>query len=148
MFFANDARFPFTYSPMFRDRLRHVFVETCWDRVPFFFAYAARTASMILRTARFLCVICAEICVNATAEGGKWAQPNNETHWVLHQKMKMAMNENIRPKYKETKSRPRCQREWFRQRLGITRCTRTTCPEYAHSRLQNYSTEWWSVVSS
>ena len=49
--------------------LRHVLFETCWDRVPFFFsAYAVRIASMILRTARFLCVICAEICVNATAD--------------------------------------------------------------------------------
>ena len=36
MFCANDARFPFTYSCMFRDRLRHVLFETCWDRVPFF----------------------------------------------------------------------------------------------------------------
>ena len=29
-------------------------------------AYAVRIAAMILRTARFLCVLCAEICVNAT----------------------------------------------------------------------------------
>ena len=28
MVFANDARFPFTYSRMFRDRLRHVLFET------------------------------------------------------------------------------------------------------------------------
>ena len=32
-----------------------------------FLAYAVRIASMILRTARFLCVLYAEICVNATA---------------------------------------------------------------------------------
>ena len=37
-----------------------------WDRVPLF-AYAVRIASMILRTARFLCVIYAEVWVNATA---------------------------------------------------------------------------------
>ena len=29
MLFANDARFPFTYSRMFPDRLRHVLFETC-----------------------------------------------------------------------------------------------------------------------
>ena len=34
----------------------------------FFFAYAVRIASMILRTARFLSVTYGEICVNATAE--------------------------------------------------------------------------------
>ena len=57
---------PFTYSRMFRDRLRHILFETCWDRVPFF-EYAVRIASTILRTARFLCVPYAEICINATA---------------------------------------------------------------------------------
>ena len=31
-----------------------------------FFAYAVRIASMLLRTARFLCVTYADICVNAT----------------------------------------------------------------------------------
>ena len=45
MFFANDARFPFTYSHIFCDRLRHVLFETCWDRVCFFLAYAVRIAS-------------------------------------------------------------------------------------------------------
>ena len=40
-----------------------------WDVLrssPVSFAYAVRIASMTLRTARFLCVICAEICVKAT----------------------------------------------------------------------------------
>ena len=63
---VSNARFPFTYSRMFRDHVGHVLFEMCRDRV-WFFAYAVRIASMILRTARFLCVICAEVCVNATA---------------------------------------------------------------------------------
>ena len=60
------ALIPFTCSRMFRDRFRHVSFETCWSRVPFC-TYAVRIASMILRTARFLCVLYAEICVNSTA---------------------------------------------------------------------------------
>ena len=67
MFFAKDTRFPSTYSRMFRDRLRHVLFQTCWDRVPLF-AYAVRIASMSLPTARFICILYAEIRVNATAE--------------------------------------------------------------------------------
>ena len=51
------------YSRAFRDRLPQF--ETCWDRVPLI-AYAVRIASMILRTAGFLCVLYTEICVNAT----------------------------------------------------------------------------------
>ena len=38
-------------------RLRdHVLFESCWDRVPCF-AYTVHIASMILRTARFLCIV-------------------------------------------------------------------------------------------
>ena len=53
------------YSRAFRDRLPRV----VWDvlRPNSAFAYAVRMASMILRTARFLCVPYAEIRVNATA---------------------------------------------------------------------------------
>ena len=51
------------YSRAFRDRLPQF--ETCWDRVPLI-AYAVRIASMILRTAGFLCALYTEICVNAT----------------------------------------------------------------------------------
>ena len=36
MFFASDARFPFTYSCTFCDCLRHILFETFWNRVPFF----------------------------------------------------------------------------------------------------------------
>ena len=50
---------------MFRDRLRHVLFETRWVRDVF--AYAARIASMILRTARFVCALYAEMCINAPA---------------------------------------------------------------------------------
>ena len=45
---------------------RHVLFGTTESRFFFFFAYAVRIASVILRTARFLCVPYAEICVNAT----------------------------------------------------------------------------------
>ena len=71
IFFTNDARFPFTYSYMLRDR-----VLFCLKRVEtearFFFAYAVRIASIILRTARFLCVLYADIRANATAISPKW----------------------------------------------------------------------------
>ena len=65
MFFANDALFPFTKL----ERLPWLF-RLCiiWDvssSSPFF-AYAVRIFPLILRTARFLFVIYAEICVNAT----------------------------------------------------------------------------------
>ena len=63
MFFAIYACFPFTYSHVFHDNLRHVLVET----ESRFFAYAVNIASMILLTARFLCVIYTEICINVTA---------------------------------------------------------------------------------
>ena len=56
MFFVNDARFPFTILACLPRSFASVKFETCWDRVPLF-AYAVRIASMILRTARFLCVI-------------------------------------------------------------------------------------------
>ena len=58
MFFANDARFPFTYSRMFRDRLRHVLrrVET-----------ESRFWRTLYASLPFLCVIYAEIYVNAIA---------------------------------------------------------------------------------
>ena len=46
--------------PHFVFCLRHVETES-----RFFFAYAVRIASMILHTAIFLCVLYAEICVNA-----------------------------------------------------------------------------------
>ena len=45
----------------------HVLFETCWDRVAFYFAYTVCIISVVLRTARFLCVLYAYICVNATA---------------------------------------------------------------------------------
>ena len=50
-------------------------ITTCWDRVALFCVYALRIASMILHTARFLCVLNGEICVNATADISKfwWA---------------------------------------------------------------------------
>ena len=68
MFFANDARFPFTYLCMFCDHLGYVLFETCWDRVPLFLrTLYASLQSMILHTARFLCVLYAALCVNATA---------------------------------------------------------------------------------
>ena len=58
---------------MLRDCLRHVLFEVCWDRVPLF-AYAVRITYMILRTVQLdfsVCVIYAEICVNATADPGQ-----------------------------------------------------------------------------
>ena len=64
--FANDARFLSQYSRAFRDGFPHAQFDARWDRVPLF-AYAVRITSMTLRTATFLCVLCAEICVNATA---------------------------------------------------------------------------------
>ena len=69
---------------MFRDRLRHVLFETCWDRVPFLFflAYAVRIASRILRTSRFLCIIYAEIYVNATAGLVQSLWQGNQKCWI------------------------------------------------------------------
>ena len=62
MFFKTIRAFHSQYT-----RLPWSFAS-CWDRVPLF-AYTVRIASMILRTAKFLCVLYAEICVNATAAG-------------------------------------------------------------------------------
>ena len=66
MLFANDARFPFTILAC----LPWSFVScVVWNvlRLNPAFAYAVRTTSMVLRTARFVCVPYAEICVNANA---------------------------------------------------------------------------------
>ena len=51
MFFANDARFPFTYSRMFRDHSHHVLFETCWDS--HVFLHTLYASLPILWTARF-----------------------------------------------------------------------------------------------
>ena len=66
MLFSNDARFPFTTLAC----LPWSFASCSLRRAETLFAYAVRIASMILRTARFLCVLYAEICVNATAAQG------------------------------------------------------------------------------
>ena len=63
------AFFP-QYSCAFRDRLPRVQFETCWDWIQPF-VYTVHIASMILRAARFLCVLYAEISANATAELSK-----------------------------------------------------------------------------
>ena len=76
MFFANYARFPFTYySPMFLDRSRQLFSLRRVETESRFFAYAVRITSMILRTARFLWEIYAEIFINATAGEGILIDP-------------------------------------------------------------------------
>ena len=54
------------YSRTFRDRFPHVQFETCGNQVPFC-AYPVRITSVVLRTAGFFCVICAEVCGDATA---------------------------------------------------------------------------------
>ena len=51
----------------------HVLFETRWDWVTFF-VYSVRIASMILGTARFLCVPYAEICVNVTTDTVSYVQ--------------------------------------------------------------------------
>ena len=53
--FASDARFPFK-------------LLQCVETESRFSAYTVRVASMILCTARFLCVVYTESCVNATSD--------------------------------------------------------------------------------
>ena len=64
MLFANNTRFPFTILTCLPWSFACVQFETCWDWIRLF-AHAVRITSMILRTARCLCVLYAEICVNA-----------------------------------------------------------------------------------
>ena len=61
--FANDARFPFK-------------ILECVETESRLSAHAVRSASMILRTARFLCGPYAEICVNAIPDRDKLSVDN------------------------------------------------------------------------
>ena len=68
MFFANDARFPFAYLCICSVIVCIMFCLRRVETESHFFAYLpVDIASMILCTARFLCIIYTEICVNATA---------------------------------------------------------------------------------
>ena len=69
MFFVNDTRFPFTQLAYVPWSFASWFVWDVFRPSPVFgVLYAVRIAFMILRTARLLCVIHANICVNATAD--------------------------------------------------------------------------------
>ena len=85
------------YSRAFRDRLPHVSFETCGNQV-LFCAYAVRIASMIVRTAyKLLCVLYAEICVNATAGMAKnnQVQQKHRNTWrtIVMTRVKLAQVE-------------------------------------------------------
>ena len=71
MFLANDARFPFTIPACLPWSFAWWVVSDALDQYPLF-AYTVRITSMILRTARFLYVLYADICINATAES-RWS---------------------------------------------------------------------------
>ena len=65
--FANDACFPFTVLVCLLWLFASTQFETRWDRF-LLSVYTVCTASMFFRMARFLCVIYAEIRVNATPD--------------------------------------------------------------------------------
>ena len=102
------------YSRAFRDRLPHVYFETCWEWIALF-AYAVRIASMILRRARFLCVLFADICVKASPDTFK----DDESHSGLIANPPAPSWHTLSPTLKESEFHVQTLRVKFR---GLIAC--------------------------